>query len=392
MATNRLLKHCPAEIAQLERVNFFPRQLLTDGDMIADQEYFREKLRRHNRYLHGWGVVCGLEVTEAREKGPGWVRVGPGYALSPCGDDIHVGEPVFLDLAKCGPQAITDPCLPERWLATAAPSGTIFLAIRYDQCLARPMQIMPATCVCDELACEYSRIRDSFQFECLTALPASHDSWPPAGLLCQGAWPCPPEPPDPWVVLAQITLRGQSLIIPTANTGQNEVIAMGIDQSLRRHIYSTAILQKELLECCCDEKPAPVAKADLEITGELKDNYGQVTNDVNLGITGTFTVTNHGTATAINTVVMLSLQRNRTDIPPSGIKSLGQFIYKESETEYQINIGELTKDTPKQYTIIIKYVPGEYTYHATVTSDTKDSNNYKHYCDGSLEIKQGGID
>ena len=72
MATNRLLKHCPAEIAQLERVNFFPRQLLTDGDMIADQEYFREKLRRHNRYLHGWGVVCGLEVTEAREKGPGW--------------------------------------------------------------------------------------------------------------------------------------------------------------------------------------------------------------------------------------------------------------------------------------------------------------------------------
>jgi len=43
-------------------VNYFPRQLLTADDMTADQQYFLNKLRRHNRYLHGWGVVCGLEI------------------------------------------------------------------------------------------------------------------------------------------------------------------------------------------------------------------------------------------------------------------------------------------------------------------------------------------
>src|SRR5947209_10205738 len=49
----------------LERVHFFPRQLLTADDMDAEQHYFRQKLRRHTRFLHGWGVVCGCEVKPA---------------------------------------------------------------------------------------------------------------------------------------------------------------------------------------------------------------------------------------------------------------------------------------------------------------------------------------
>ena len=38
----------------LERMRYFPRQLLTADDMRTEQEYFREKMRRHNRYLVGW--------------------------------------------------------------------------------------------------------------------------------------------------------------------------------------------------------------------------------------------------------------------------------------------------------------------------------------------------
>ena len=36
------------------RVRYFPRQLLTADDMRTEQEYLREKLRRHNRLLHRW--------------------------------------------------------------------------------------------------------------------------------------------------------------------------------------------------------------------------------------------------------------------------------------------------------------------------------------------------
>ena len=51
---------------RLERVKYFQRQLLTVDDMVTDQEYFRQKMRRHNRFLHGWGVVCGFDVTTRR--------------------------------------------------------------------------------------------------------------------------------------------------------------------------------------------------------------------------------------------------------------------------------------------------------------------------------------
>ena len=45
---------------QLLRPRYFPRQMVTAADLTADQEYFRDRLRRHNRLLHGCGVICGL--------------------------------------------------------------------------------------------------------------------------------------------------------------------------------------------------------------------------------------------------------------------------------------------------------------------------------------------
>ena len=47
---------------RLERVRYFPRQLMTAEDMRTEQAYFVERLRRHNRLLHGWGIICGLQV------------------------------------------------------------------------------------------------------------------------------------------------------------------------------------------------------------------------------------------------------------------------------------------------------------------------------------------
>ena len=49
----------------LERPRYFPGQLMTPEEMILEQNYFRDKMRRHNRLLHGWGVVCGAVVCRA---------------------------------------------------------------------------------------------------------------------------------------------------------------------------------------------------------------------------------------------------------------------------------------------------------------------------------------
>lgn len=48
---------------EFKRPNYFRGQLLGPREFQGEQRYWREKLRLHNRCLHGYGVVCGLEVT-----------------------------------------------------------------------------------------------------------------------------------------------------------------------------------------------------------------------------------------------------------------------------------------------------------------------------------------
>jgi hypothetical protein len=68
------------------------------------------KNKLHNRYLHGWGVVCGMEVVCSPCNN--LVTVQPGYALSPCGDDIVVCSPAPVDIcaliSKCRPRRSDD--------------------------------------------------------------------------------------------------------------------------------------------------------------------------------------------------------------------------------------------------------------------------------------------
>ncbi len=88
---------CAQGTTGLERVNYFPRQIMTVEDMVTEAEYFREKLRRHNRYLHGWGVVCGMDVTAAAtDAAPATVLIGSGYALGPFGDEIYVADSLWI--------------------------------------------------------------------------------------------------------------------------------------------------------------------------------------------------------------------------------------------------------------------------------------------------------
>ncbi len=232
----------------LERVRYFQRQLLTADDMLTDQDYFREKMRRHNRLLHGLGVVCGLEVTAAPTAEAPWrVRISEGYALGPQGDEISVAGDVFLDLARCGPGVTTDPCDPGRLHGDAAARGILYVAIRYAECLTRPVR-SAAACGCDDLLCEYSRVRDSYELECLTEPPPM----PEAPDLCaRKPLPCPPCPEEPWVVLARVALP-DSLEDNVAN-GQ-------IDHGVRRTLYSTFAIQEQVIHCCCEpeEEPQPV--------------------------------------------------------------------------------------------------------------------------------------
>jgi hypothetical protein len=75
-----------------ERVRYFSRQLITAEDMIDEQTFFLEKLPRHNRFLHGWGVVCGCAVDAAPTSQYPWrVKISSGYLLDPIRSETRSG-------------------------------------------------------------------------------------------------------------------------------------------------------------------------------------------------------------------------------------------------------------------------------------------------------------
>lgn len=175
------------------RPRFFAGQVLTADDLNRLDYYIRAKHRLHNRQLHGWGVVNGLEVTcDPCGKG---VVVGCGYALSPCGDDIVVCEPVLVDvcaLIKACREAerLTQPCTP---FQHAQPAGCgedseWVLAIRYTETPTRGVKPLmsgngaccqcgcpPTSCTCKTapakkprtapVQCEPTIICEGFEFE-----------------------------------------------------------------------------------------------------------------------------------------------------------------------------------------------------------------------------------
>jgi hypothetical protein len=121
---------CP-ECGGLEclcRPRFFAGQLLTEQDLNRLDYYITEKSKLHNRYLFGAGVVCGLEV-RCHPCGE-TLSVSPGYALSPCGEDIVVCKTDTVDICsliaqcrkldppQCQPYGGQDACqdLVENWI------------------------------------------------------------------------------------------------------------------------------------------------------------------------------------------------------------------------------------------------------------------------------------
>jgi hypothetical protein len=184
----------------IERNRYFAGQQLSEADLTQEQVYLLEKARRHNRMLHGWGVVCGLSV---RPHAGGALIVEPGYALDPRGDEIVVADEVRVDLfSEDDDGNAVSPC-PERddrerervrreW----SPGQPLYLAIRYAECATRPVSFDEST--------EYTRTRESFAVKLLTKLPASYRRRRPPRK--PDGDPCADSPGEPWVILAEIEL------------------------------------------------------------------------------------------------------------------------------------------------------------------------------------------
>jgi hypothetical protein len=197
-----------------ERPRYYARQIITADDMTLEQEYFRGKLRMHNRMLHGWGIVCGADVSPVEKAGnpmedePWQVLIEPGYILGPYGDEIVIDCERKFDLRSQSIIGVTgEPCVEEidPWCVEVHEdrgSGAFYIAVRYKEVMMRPVRAHPAGCNCDDTSCEYSRLRDGYEIKVLRSCPSSHTA-----LASSGS--CPPCPEEPWVVLKKVEVDAE---------------------------------------------------------------------------------------------------------------------------------------------------------------------------------------
>ena len=122
----------------LKRVNYYMGQLLTVEDFKQEQKYHIEKHRRHNRCLHGCGIVCGLEVSVEENM----ICVSPGFALDCMGNEICVYQAAKLRM-------------PQRENATYA-------GIRYTERKTDPVPL-PGTPTAEEEEMQYKRREEGFE-------------------------------------------------------------------------------------------------------------------------------------------------------------------------------------------------------------------------------------
>jgi hypothetical protein len=122
----------------LKRNRYFNGRMLGARDFTDEQEYVRERLRRHNRCLHGYGVVYGLGVTCDGSA----VEVAAGMAIDGYGEEIVVPADVGL--------------------AAPPPGKVAFLVLRYAEGESDPVTIDDGT---GTPMVEHTRIEEGYALD-----------------------------------------------------------------------------------------------------------------------------------------------------------------------------------------------------------------------------------
>lgn len=92
------MKFDASKLVVLKRPTYYAGKIMSAEDFRAEQAYQLACRWQHNRMLHGYGVVVGLEVgLEENDKGT-LIIVAPGYALDGWGREIVVPEPLTVAL------------------------------------------------------------------------------------------------------------------------------------------------------------------------------------------------------------------------------------------------------------------------------------------------------
>lgn len=152
---------------RLKRLQYQHGMVLSAGDFSAEQEYFLRRQRRHNRFMHGWGVVSGLWVTVVDDE----VLIEPGMAIDCAGNEIFLEERETRTLP--------------------AGAGGLYVVVEYSESEVDPVPIAGIDNA-DRESTAYSRIAEGKKVYLMDDDPlVDHDEMPPGTPGCNGEHPVP---------------------------------------------------------------------------------------------------------------------------------------------------------------------------------------------------------
>jgi hypothetical protein len=166
MADNNLATDLRSEaLARLSDVSPFTAlaphfgMLLGVEDLRVLQAYPRGKVRLHNSWLHGEGVVWGLDVL-FNERGE--LEVTPGLALDLAGHELYLERSACVDLGRWFAVHRDDP---EFDFTQDGDDFLLDLAVvaRFKPCLSRPVPAIAAECAGSDAGTQFSRVKETVE-------------------------------------------------------------------------------------------------------------------------------------------------------------------------------------------------------------------------------------
>ncbi len=186
-----------------ERNRYYTGKYMTARDFRDEQEYFLSRHRLHARLLHGWGIICGLEVshhpdwthhldTDCAKR---WVVISPGIALDCCGREIVVPKKMYFELplphyaaahmaGEGSAGAPRESYAPE----TGAMEGEFLLGLCYEETEIECTPVLYAEGAHDPRRLEANRVREGARLVVRRRDQVQGDCW--RERTSQGVTPC----------------------------------------------------------------------------------------------------------------------------------------------------------------------------------------------------------
>jgi len=185
---------------------------LTASALELELAYFRQRIRRHLRVIHGWGIICGLNVVPNAHLG-GWnLFICPGYGIGPCGDEVFLLKALPFNLRDYLWMRPANSESDRVWISIEGnPDSLVIDSARAGDCGCGCKQDCHCGCRCGCGGSQTVSTQVSTQFSIVVSWTSPPTLLRPSFDLCSSD--VPPCPPCPDVCALPLA----SLALPAAN-------------------------------------------------------------------------------------------------------------------------------------------------------------------------------